>query len=417
VFGLRTLFIVFTLVSLVCGTGIYRGNQQRLAVEKFRDIGFDVYYDYHFSPDQHGENFQEYDQPLEIANPRIPRFLEDYVGVDFFHSVVAIKLPKMRKLKFQDKPIPFEGLPCLKRIDWLGGDDLTLIANATQIRELYVQGFYDVDERVKDLSPLSNLVRLEHLSLHGTDANDLKPLSKMRRLKYLSLEFSEIDSFEGMESLYSLESIRCLGCVVDNLKPLRNLKHLKKLTFDVEENAMGLIKELDGLEGLVGLEELDVRTEGSVIPDLSQSKKLKKFNVHGPGVSDLSPFQGCESLEVLSVNGTEDLTQLNALANLPLKSLRLSSASISNLEPLKDLPLETLSLYMCNVKSLDGIEKLKQIRNLDISGNQIEDFTPLSQLPNLTNLSYWGYREDEPSESIQRQIEELKAVNPNLNPH
>ena len=73
-----------------------------------------------------------------------------------------------------------------------------------------------------------------------------------------------------------------------------------------------------------------------------------------------------------------------------LQKLDLTGANISDLHPLSELKnLQILNLPGTQVSDLSPLSKLSALQTLDLSGTQVSDLSPLSALPNLQVLTLW----------------------------
>ena len=413
-----------TLFALFFATGLHRSAQQRSAVARFRELGFKVYYDYHFDSSLYDDECtQNYCFPTDNANPRIPQIVEKYVGVDFFHSVVALKTTEDRLPLPPNAQLPFEKLPHLKRLDWRGSNELELISKARNLEELTIR--VESQDPV-DLSPISKFSQLRYLSMQFSDVSDLTPLSNLRRLRHLDICGTEVKSLAGLENLHELEEIYFKYCQIDNLLPIQKLNQIKAL---IGGPSSGSIKSLDGVAGLSSLETLVANTQTTDLSDFSNCKKLqaltlrksdvveldsKKLGASDGRVVDLAPLASCVLLEQLDIDCNRSVTSLEPLARMKLTGLVLDGASISDLSPLAKLPLAELQLYDCKLKKLNGIGSITSLTHLNVENNQITDYSLIQKLPNLTWLAYWTFPPSDVSPEIATQIKALEAANPNL---
>lgn len=108
------------------------------------------------------------------------------------------------------------------------------------------------DEPVRDLSALSEFVRLRELHFTGTAIQDLNPLAHLTSLQSLHATNSPLQNMETLEQLNNLEDLNIANTPISDLNDIGNLENLKKL------NCSGTqIKRLDPLEDLSKLEQLD----------------------------------------------------------------------------------------------------------------------------------------------------------------
>lgn len=155
-FKLRTLLIVFTLLALALGWHAHGARQQRLAVDTIFDHGGWAGYD-----------FEERKDPTWLyagGESRVPEWLLEAVGTDFFHSVVTVKLPVVVDPGITVPPFGeelreiMEQVGSLKRLEtlWLAdnfANDQALghVARMTHLRTLHITDYGNVSPRGIDL--------------------------------------------------------------------------------------------------------------------------------------------------------------------------------------------------------------------------------------------------------------------------
>jgi len=86
-FRLQTMLIVVTLLAVWLGAHIHSANTQRQSVAVILDCGGSVQYDFQYPTGSYG-----YDDFSYSATSPVPQRLHEFVGVDFFHDVVAVKV-------------------------------------------------------------------------------------------------------------------------------------------------------------------------------------------------------------------------------------------------------------------------------------------------------------------------------------
>lgn len=124
-----------------------------------------------------------------------------------------------------------------------------LIETFSELRELYLNGFYNID----DISSISNLTNLTDLSLLNCSVTDVKPLSKMTKLEWLDLEGNNILSVSPLENLTNLRFLRIDRLESGDIKPLENLTNLKSLLLSNFK-----IKSIEPIKKLTNLEYADL---------------------------------------------------------------------------------------------------------------------------------------------------------------
>lgn len=90
----------------------------------------------------------------------------------------------------------------------------------------------------------------------------------------------------------------------------------------------------------------------------------------------------------------EKITDISALAEFRnLESLYISGNEIEDITPLRDLTdLITLSMSDNRIRDIDALKNLENLEYLSLYGNQISDISPLEDLDSLTVLDLGGNR-------------------------
>jgi internalin A len=216
-------------------------------------------------------------------------------------------------------------------------------------------------KKIKDLSPLENLLNLEFLDISLTSVNDLSPL----------------------KNLVNLHSIIGWNINVKILTPLINLKNLKLL-----ELPFSSIKDISPLKNLPKLEVLIIF--GTNISDFSTLKyllNLNNLNLHSTRFSDLNILKDLTKLENLIIASTQvtDLTPLKHLVKL--KQLLIHNNQVKDFYQLKYFSnLEELNVSNTQISDLIPLENMIKLQKLHVGNTQISDLNPLKSLFNLNQL-------------------------------
>ncbi|WP_417383155.1 protein kinase domain-containing protein [Gimesia sp.] len=100
---------------------------------------------------------------------------------------------------------------------------------------------------------------------------------------------------------------------------------------------------------------------------------------------DLSPLAAMNNLNYLTVRSHPQLTEIESLQNLKLKNLELSNTNVSDLSSLRKLPLERLDLNGTMVTDLSPLAEMKSLIALELRTTAVSDLSSLKGLP-LTDL-------------------------------
>lgn len=271
---------------------------------------------------------------------------------------------------------------------------------------------------IKDLTPLSNLKKLELLRLSHNEISDISPLKELTGLKYLYISHNNITDISSLKNLTNLENF---DFAVNKVADMSIVKNFKKLTLlDIYSNKISdisYVKELekltyfradsnnieniDALKNLKLLEDLDLGNnklkDTSVLNELINLKKLSlkgnnienlnlnklinidDLNLENNKISDISFLKNSTKLANLNLkkNNIENIDNVSGLTKLTY--LNLSDNLISNVEPLKSLT-KLSSLYLSNnkISDISSLKNLNELSSIKLDGNKIKDFSSIN---------------------------------------
>ena len=149
-----------------------------------------------------------------------------------------------------------------------------------------------VNQRITNISPLTDLVKLEYLDLrNNAEGNkvieDITPLEKLTSLKTLNLNQSRITNTKPLEKLVNLEHLSLFGTKITTIDFVKNMPNLKyadlsysrlkdisalanckklktlKLETNKKDDAQGNFERIEDISSLSGLIELRELTLGN----------------------------------------------------------------------------------------------------------------------------------------------------------
>jgi len=163
-------------------------------------------------------------------------------------------------------------------------------------------------------------------------------------------------------------------------------------------------------------EPTDAHCEGDIllgnIPDELKPKvtKLEIFGIHIQSVYTLSEFTGLEDLNLQGCGLKRGLKGIERLKNL--KSLDVSqNLRLYSIDEISELNLEVLDAHYSNLSDISCLQTQNNLTELYIDGNSITDYSVLLQLPKLKHLSAFLYSDGtEDNDHIRKILNQL----PNL---
>src|SRR5262249_50631871 len=113
---------------------------------------------------------------------------------------------------------------------------------------------------------------------------------------------------------------------------------------------------------------------------------ISQFTLHGSEeVSDLSPLKELP-LKKLALS-SDSIKDLESLRGLKLEVLWFHSTQVSDISPLRNMPLKRLELNLCDqIKDLTPLADMRTLGSMVLPAHA--DVEPLRKLPNLKRLSY-----------------------------
>lgn len=167
---------------------------------------------------------------------------------------------------------------------------------------------------------------------------------------------------------------------------------LDKITMmSLEGKAVSSIEGIQYLNNLFHLSLQDSQNVSDLSPLAKGSlKKLRLLYLKGNKISDLTPLRnaGLESLEELYVENNQ-LTTINGLENLPnLRKLSIQNNQITSIEALRSLRnLEVVWAANNKIPTLEPFAKVTSLKVLYSENNQLSSIRGMENKPNLEELS------------------------------
>ena len=274
---------------------------------------------------------------------------------------------------------------------------------------------YDSDKinikDIKNFEGLENLTSLESIKLNAYNEKAIEELSKLKSLKKVEIEKIDANEINNdvLGKLTNIESLKLWGRIdLENLEFLNTMKNLNSLEISVKD-----IKNLDAIKDS-NIKELSIEADNihSITP-IVENGKIEKLSIVLPGLENKikggTPDEKMKAvLDALiqmrtyhytngemsreeifkeiedSYNG--DKAALKEYIDKYLKEVD-GVYSIKNLNEIVKLShLKSLKLNGVKLESIEGISKLKELKNLDISKNFVSDLSEVLKMDTLEEL-------------------------------
>ena len=223
-----------------------------------------------------------------------------------------------------------------------------------------ISNIYDLDlsnRKMNSIEGIEIFNNLYSLDLSNNNITDITPITQLTNLSTVNLSnnnITDISSFSNMKTknLYSID--------LSNNK-IKDVSNLKDIEFKYEDMFLDL--DISNNPNVSGIEKLD---------------NLWSLNISNCNIKDISFLQNCSNLVVLKVANTSGI---KGLQNLPekLNELDISNCGIDSLLEIKNT-LSDLNLSKNNLSNLEGIQDFKQLYRIDLSENNITDWSSLKEI-------------------------------------
>ena len=254
------------------------------------------------------------------------------------------------------------------------GDDYNNIIDALK----YCKSIQNVtirNQKISDMSRVSELGNLRTLNLSINDINKIEGLENMTTLEYLDLSDNEITKIEGLENLENLKEVFLNNNQISDITPL---------------SANILLTNLN----LKGNTEIDGNRNNYT------GERLEALNKIG---------------EILDRGGTIniDIDKLGLFTNY--KSLDLSNQGLTTIEKLEgftqltNLNLSNNLITLEDAKSQEILKSMTNLESLNLQNNKVTDITAINSLKNLTGLNLIGQNNNVNLKEIEDIISNLSV--------
>lgn len=197
-----------------------------------------------------------------------------------------------------------------------------------------------VNQRITNISPLSNLVKLTKLDLRnnelsGVPITDISPITNLVELEELNLSQSKITDVLYLSNLHKMKKLNLMGTKIDNIDFIKNMPNLEYV--DLSLNRIYDVTALKDAKNLTVIrisDNPDSDSERKIedISILANLKKLEELHIANHKISDISVLKNFPYLKFIDVqeNDIENLEPLLMLNNLSTVWVRGNKEGLDN---------------------------------------------------------------------------------------
>lgn len=279
-------------------------------------------------------------------------------------------------------------------------------------RQLMSNDLWDISELTipSDVSDLSDLVRLPYLqslTIENSTASSFQPLSSLAQLKNLNIRGCVLSSIDltVISALPNLEHLTLSDCSLSNIEPLSNSPHLVSL--DLSQNA---IRDVTPLSFMENLTKLDLSNNALTnISPLSALTSLQELNVSYNSLSSIAPLSTCTSLTNLNAAANQ-IDQLIAFPDSNLQQLDLSNNLLIDINVLAEMTaLTNLDISQNLLTDISALSALSQLEVFRFSRNEIAELPSWNATCALTAID--GSYNKLTSVAVLKGLSRLNRVN------
>ncbi len=354
-------------------------------------------------------NYDPRNQDLKIVSIYTNQFDEKLSLLNWWQGL-SLEWQQIFRKKINKQPndsVQVADIKQIKLITDLDASNNTFIRSIdplSQFSKLSVLNLSGLE--IADLSPLRNMTEMEDLSIAGTKVADLSVLKYFSKLRKLDISNTPVSDISVLQKLTSLQSLKLSSTQVTDLSPLSSLTELTYLSF-----ASTKVNDFTPLASLLKLAELNAtNTSVAEVNALAGLQSLTVLRLDSTHINNLSGLGKLNNLKLLYINRTtvSDLSALQNLANLEKvycdqSSIKRAQAEVfmaANPKVLvifdskdllnwwstlsdawKDFFSKAASISLSPTK--EELARISKIDSVNVSGQNINDLTPLQKLPKL----------------------------------
>ena len=273
---------------------------------------------------------------VRIPDPNLRSVIERLLGKENGAAITPEDMERLNRIEADEDGIQdLTGLEYainLERIEFRHNaiSDLTPLTNLTKLNNIKLRG-----NQITDIAPLARHFNVEWMGLEDNQITDLSPLQNLKKLNGIGISGNPVTDVSPLAGLISLEGIAAQNTPITDFSPLANLRILQWIEFGNDPT----ISTLPSLTGIKTLRRLEITgTNISDISRLAELTQLKELNLEGNLISDISSLSNLKKLIELRLDSNQitDISPLSGLTNL--REVNLRNNAISDFSPLESLP-------------------------------------------------------------------------------
>lgn len=347
------------------------------------------------------KNYKNYGEIVWMYNGKLPSFFDEFILLKKFTSInnrIESLYPLRNCFDLEYLSIPNNHIHSLSEITTLTKLTYLNIYNNHVKNIQFLSHFPLLKEFICGKNPLETLhgielcQSLEYLDCSDSNINTLSNLDNPK-LGTIYCCNNPIDSLYGIENCPSLKYINCTNCKISFLNIQKRMDCLEKIYCD--HNLLENLKSIHYVPNLKFLSARNnkIKTLKWSIPIKELTKvekdiyhKLREDNNSNICIENMGDISICKKLEVVYLDNNEIDSILPLSYCSKLFYLRLGSNKLTNLHGIQDLPLTCLNISHNKINSLSKIQNITSLMMLHVSHNKINTLKYIYKLKHLSEL-------------------------------
>lgn len=329
-------------------------------------------------------------QEVSFTDAYVEHALRQQLLIPDTHPVYSNDLWAVESFQFPSLAQSCEDLkwlPNLKELT-ISGSVCTDFTTISQLKHLTNLTITDTDIADGDISFLSSLNSIQHLTLTGCGITTITNISQLISIQYLDLSNNAIRNLAPLAELAQLDTLYLSN---NALTSVQDISHLDKIqTLDLSYNALVTTEPITHLSNLVCL---DVSSNNLMqLEGINALTKLEVLSASYNDLLDVDILVNCVNLRQLDVSHNT-LLNIQALGNLSaLEELDFSYNEVTKLPTFQqDCALRIIRGEHNMISTLDKLSGLQNLTHVYMDYNQqISTITNLKNCPALREVSVYG---------------------------
>ncbi len=274
------------------------------------------------------------------------------------------KLANLQELTITDTAIAAEELPIIGHLPALQKLTLTGCSLSTTVGLESAKNLINLNlsnNAIRNITPLTDLLKLQEVNLSHNALNDLTALSKLNAITALDVSHNNLTTLSPITAIGGLKSLIAANNTITDLTDFQKLTALTDL--DLSNNTIG------------------------AITSLSACAELTKLNISNNALTDISVLSGLNKLADLNFSNNKVTKLPQWSVDCGLVNIDGSYNNLSTLEPLQGLKMlnNVFMDYNKEISSVKALAKCPVLIQVNVYGTKVTQVSTLTSQSIIVN--------------------------------